>query len=192
MSGSPRFIAIVGTAVLATVGWLAAAGEVRLAAFSGGPFTVQDQSAQAYSAPGPTLSAEQLQQFANGRSEFHQRWVVPVNIGGNWGRGPTSNGEVCTDCHAGNGRGRPPEHEDEESVSMLVRLSLPGEDEHGGPKPHPHYGDQLQQQGILSKVPAEGRVTVAWREHEVELTDGDTVRLRVPEVRISRLAFGPL
>jgi len=177
---------------LATAGWLAAAGELQLAALSGGSFTVQDQSEQAYSAPGPTLSAEQLQQFANGRSEFHQRWVVPLAIGGNWGRGPTSNGEVCTDCHAGNGRGRPPDHEEDESFSMLVRLSLSGEDEHGGPRPHPHYGDQLQQQGVLGKVPPEGRVTVAWREHEVELTGVDTMRLRFPDVRLSRLAFGPL
>ncbi len=180
MPGFRVCIGIAGAAVLATACWLVVAGELRLAALSGGSFTVQDQSEQAYSAPGPTLSAEQLQQFANGRSEFHQRWVVPVVIGGNWGRGPTSNGEVCTDCHAGNGRGRPPEHEDDESVSMLVRLSLPGEDEHGGPRPHPHYGDQLQQQGVLGKVPPEGRVEVAWREHEVELAGGDTMRLRFP------------
>jgi CxxC motif-containing protein (DUF1111 family) len=192
MPGFRVCIGIAGAAMLATACWLVVAGELRLAALSGGSFTVQDQSEQAYSAPGPTLSAEQLQQFANGRSEFHQRWVVPIVIGGNWGRGPTSNGEVCTDCHAGNGRGRPPEHEDEESVSMLVRLSLPGEDEHGGPRPHPHYGDQLQQQGVLGKVPPEGRVEVAWREHEVELAGGDTMRLRFPNVRLSRLAYGPL
>ena len=192
MPGFRVCIGIAGAAVLATACWLVVAGELRSAALSGGSFTVQDQSGQAYSAPGPTLSAEQLQQFANGRSEFHQRWVVPIVIGGNWGRGPTSNGEVCTDCHAGNGRGRPPEHEDDESVSMLVRLSLPGEDEHGGPRPHPHYGDQLQQQGVLGKVPPEGRVEVAWREHEVELAGGATMRLRSPDVRISRLAYGPL
>jgi len=192
MPVSPRSIGIVGAAVLATAGWLAAAGDFQSAALSGGTFTVQDQSELAYSAPGPKLSPEQLQQFANGKSEFHQRWVVPIVIGGNWGRGPTSNGEVCTDCHAGNGRGRPPEHEDDELVSMLVRLSLPGEDEHGGPRPHPRYGDQLQQQGVLGKVPPEGQVTVTWREHEVELADGERIRLRFPDVRITRLAFGPL
>jgi CxxC motif-containing protein (DUF1111 family) len=178
--------------VLAAAGWLAAAAGSQLAALSGGSFTVQDQSEQAYSAPGPMLDAEQLQQFANGKSEFHQRWVVPLTIGGNWGRGPTSNGEVCTDCHAGNGRGRPPQHEEDESVSMLVRLSLPGEDEHGGPRPHPHYGDQLQQQGVLGKVPPEGRVTVAWREREIELAGSDTMRLRFPDVRLNQLAFGSL
>ena len=192
MNAIPRVLAVAGAALLATAGWLAVAGELQLAALLGGPFTVQDQSEQAYSAPGPALNADELQQFANGRSEFHQRWVVPVVIGGNWGRGPTSNGEICTDCHAGNGRGRPPEREDEESVSMLVRLSLPGTDAHGGPRPHPHYGDQLQQQGVLGKVPPEGRVDVVWREHEVTLADGDTIRLRFPDVRLSRLAYGPL
>ena len=192
MPGFRVCIRIAGAALLATACWLLVAGELQLAALSGGAFTVQDQSERAYSAPGPTLGAEQLQQFANGSSEFHQRWVVPVAIGGNWGRGPTSNGEVCTDCHAGNGRGRPPENEEDESVSMLVRLSLPGEGEHGAPRPHPNYGDQLQQQGVLGKVPPEGRVTVVWREHEVRLAGGDTVRLRFPDVRISRLAYGPL
>jgi CxxC motif-containing protein (DUF1111 family) len=178
--------------VLAAASLLVAAVELQQAALSGGSFTVQDQSEQAYSTPGPTLGVEQLQQFANCRSAVQQRWVVPLAIGGNWGRGPTSNGEVCTDCHAGNGRGRPPEHDDDEPVSMLVRLSLPGEDEHGGPRPHPHYGDQLQEQGVLGKVPPEGRIAVAWREHEVELADGDTIRLRFPDVRLKRLAYGSI
>ena len=192
MAACTRSALAIGATVLAGVGWLAAAGELPIIALSGGPFTVEDQSEQAYSAPGPALTAGQLQQFADGRSEFHQRWVVPVVIGGNWGRGPTSNGEICTDCHAGNGRGRPPQHQDDESVSMLVRLSLPGTDEHGGPRPHPHYGDQLQQQGVLGKVPPEGRIELAWREHEVTLADGDTVRLRFPDLRLGRLAYGPL
>ena len=192
MAAFIRSALAVGATLLATIGWLAAAGELQITALSGGSFTVEDQSGQAYSAPGPVLTTEQLRQFADGRSEFHQRWVVPVVIGGNWGRGPTSNGEICTDCHAGNGRGRPPQHQDEESVSMLVRLSLPGTDEHGGPRPHPHYGDQLQQQGVLGKVPPEGRVEVAWREHEVTLADGESIRLRFPNVRLSRLAYGPL
>jgi len=186
-----RSVGIIGAMALAAAGLLAA-GEMRLAAMSGGAFTVQDKTGQAYSLPGPLLSADELVHFANGRSEFQQRWVVPLVIGGKWGRGPISNGEVCTDCHAGNGRGRPQEHEDDESVSLLLRLSLPGEDEHGGPRPHPHYGDQLQQQGVLGKVPPEGQFTMSWREHETALAGGDTARLRIAHTRISQLAFGPL
>ncbi|MCA9624196.1 MAG: hypothetical protein KC731_34465, partial [Myxococcales bacterium] len=37
----------------------------------------------------------------------------------------------------------PPAEPGGEMLSMLVRLSLPGGDEHGGPLPHPVYGEQL-------------------------------------------------
>ena len=126
---------------------LALAGESRLAALSGGEFTGVDESELAYSLPG-SLSGQQLESFANGRQEFQQRWVVLHSIGGNWGRGPTSNAETCADCHAGNGRGHAPETSKESLASMVVRLSIPGENEHGGPRPHPNYGDQLQNFGV--------------------------------------------
>jgi CxxC motif-containing protein (DUF1111 family) len=117
--------------------------------------------------------------------------VLPV-IGGKWGRGPTSNGEECTGCHAGNGRGRAPDGADENLVSMVVRLSVPGEDEHGGPAPHPAYGDQLQEQGELGRVPAEGEASIRWREHEEVLADGTRVTMRTPSIEFRKLAFGPM
>jgi len=76
--------------------------------------------------------------------------------------------------------------------SLIVRLSLPGENAHGGPRPHPHYGDQLQTFGVPRLLPAEATVQVAWNEHSVSLADGEVVRLRTPQIRIAELGFGPL
>ena len=75
-------------------------------------------------------------------------------------------------CHAGNGRGHAPDSEKETLASMVVRLSIPGENEHGGPRPHPNYGDQLQNQGELGRVFPEGDAVIAWSEHEERLADG--------------------
>lgn len=141
---------------------------------------------------GPGLDAALREQFSAGRDEFNQRWVVFLGIGGKWGRGPTSNGEACSDCHANNGRGHAPDSAKEELASMVVRLSVPGEDEHGGPLPHPRYGDQLQNQGELGRVPAEGDATIAWEDHDEQLADGTRVTLRKPTLRFSGLAFGDL
>ena len=171
---------------------LALACELQLTTLSGGDFTVADESALAYSLPGPGLDTAQLELFANGRQEFHQRWVVLAVIGGKWGRGPTSNAEICVDCHAGNGRGHAPDAPKETLASMVVRLSIPGENEHGGPLPHPNYGDQLQNQGELGRVFPEGDAVIAWSEREERLADGSNVTMRTPKLGFTNLAFGPL
>jgi len=171
---------------------LAIAGEKQLSARSDGTFTVADESALTYVLPGPGLDMAQLDLFVKGREEFHQRWVVLLSIGGRWGRGPTSNAESCIDCHANNGRGHSPVSEKETLASMIVRLSIPGENEHGGPLAHPHYGDQLQNQGELGQVPAEGDAAIAWEEREAKFVDGSGVTLRVPRLSFGQLAFGSL
>ena len=74
---------------------------------------------------------------------------------------------------------------------MLVRLSVPGTDVHGGPKPHPAYGDQLNDRGIPG-VPAEGRARIEWRERPGRYPDGEAYSLREPRLEFEDLAFGPL
>lgn len=107
------------------------------------------------------------------------------------GLGPTYNRISCAACHIKNGRGEPPLGPDDPLRAMLVRLSVPGTDEHGGPKPHPAYGDQLNDHAVPG-VPAEGRAYFTWRERTERLDDGTEVTLRAPELRFSGLAFGPL
>lgn len=155
-------------------------------------FTIRSDSIEAFQQPLPVLTVEQLAQFKAGRQGFEQRWVVAPSILGLWGRGPTSNGEVCTDCHQNGGRGRPPEYVSEPMQSMLVRLSVPGTGPHGGPKPHAAYGDQLQNEGILGRVPPEGDPRLTWETHTIAFADGEIVSLRAPILEFWHLSFGPL
>ena len=51
--------------------------------------------------------------------------------------------------------------------------------------PHPAYGDQLQFQGVLGKVPAEGEAYLRWHETRVVLADGETVATARADGRVS-------
>ena len=124
-----------------------------------------------------------------GRMLFEQRWSVAPSAFGRWGRGPVSNGEACTDCHVATGRGRPPGGPDEPLRQGVLRLSQRVGDLLLA---HRAYGDQLQFQGVLGKVPGEGEVFVEWRAHTVVLGDGARIELRAPRVRLRGLAFGEL
>ena len=64
------------------------------------------------------------------------------------GLGPIFNRVACSDCHINNGRGLPPPEVGAPMDSMLVRISVPGENEHGGPLGVPNYGDQIQDRGV--------------------------------------------
>ena len=184
MAGATALGAMVPSGVGAPLEPDAAAGPTN--------FQTAETGTQAYSMPVATLDAVQSALFAKGRDGMHQLWVVAPSMLGLWGRGPTSNGEMCTDCHDNNGRGAVPETPDDALSSMLVRLSVAGADAHGGPLPHPDYGGQLQPQGILGKVPAEGEAVVDWKSSTAVLADGTRVDLRSPELRFRRLAFGPI
>ena len=184
-------LSLIGASCAATAA-LALSNEWNTFALGNTSFTVTDASSQAYSLPGPGLDTAQLGSFAGGQQEFQQHWVVLLGIGGKWGRGPTSNAERCADCHVNNGRGHSPDAKNETLTSMLVRLSIPGQDGHGGPLPHPNYGDQLQNQGELGRVPAEGNATIEWQDHVERLADGSTVELRKPNLQFQNLAFGTL
>lgn len=97
----------------------------------------------------------------------------------------------CSGCHFKDGRGRPPLDDGEPMLSMLVRLSVPGEDAQGGPLPEPSYGGQLQPDAIEG-VPAEGSVRVVWTELPGSYADGEPYSLRSPSLAFEQLAFGPL
>jgi CxxC motif-containing protein (DUF1111 family) len=189
-----KTVSLIVLSALAPAALLALAGSGPLDAvvLSGGAFTVAIESERAYQQPAPILSADQLAQFLEGSKGFAQHWVVAPSILGLWGRGPTSNAEACTDCHENGGRGRPPEDASERMHSMLVRLSIPGADPHGGPNPHRVYGDQLQNEGILGRVPPEGDPRLRWEIRSVTLADGEIVQLRAPALDLQKLSFGPL
>jgi CxxC motif-containing protein (DUF1111 family) len=190
--------------------WLEPADEVPARARSGGELSVADTSSSAYAHPLPGLDAKQSELFALGHRMFNNRWAVFWFENAEFGRGPTSNAQACATCHRNNGRGltagaplpaKGPDGEArdhhitvpfEPAPNLVVRISVKGKDAHGGPKPHPHYGDQLQIFGVHGVVLAEGRFDVQWREQVITLPDGERIALRAPVLTLSDLAYGPL
>ncbi|MDX2144986.1 MAG: di-heme oxidoredictase family protein [Rhodospirillaceae bacterium] len=131
-------------------------------------------------------------QFSFGNQMFTVEWKPtpgpqPVTDG----LGPVFNRESCFACHDQNGRGRAPDGPSQPMTSMLMRLSVPGADAHGGPKPVPKYGDQLQDRAVEG-VPAEGRAQVTWSEITGKYADGERYVLRKPSFTFTDLAFGAL
>ena len=141
------------------------------------------------------LSFKQIGVFKEGEKEFSVPWVVFPLLGGHWGLGPTFIADACSVCHVQAGRGRTLDNT--VITQQLLRLSVPGEGVHGSPKPHPHYGDQIQVTGVSvglkeNRKPGEADVFIDWLYHQVILADGTKVELRKPKLRIENLAFGPL
>lgn len=165
-------------------------------------FLVNRADREAYAQPLPALTYKQQQVFMAGRGHFNRRWVIFGVAAGDWGLGPTFIADRCSACHVGGGRGAPPAQASEQLTSMLVRISVPGKDEHGAPNIVPHYGDQLQNQALQGQsfewsysaqpVPTEADVYLDWVESSVTLADGAPVPLRKPALRIEHLNFGPL
>ena len=191
--------------------FLQTAADVPEQALPGGSFSNDDSGNTAYLHPAATLDAKQAELFALGHKMFHNRWAFFWFENAEFGRGPTSNAQSCTTCHANNGRGLAPatphvavpgvdgamrDHHItvpyEPAPNMVIRISLKGSDPHGGPLPHPEYGDQLQIFGVKGVVPAEGGFNVEWREQVALLADGEAVHLRSPVITITDLAYGPL
>lgn len=157
-----------------------------------GAASVADASPAAYRQPVASLDGPQLREFALGASHVDAKWVNYWFQAGEWGSGPTFNADACAACHLRNGRGAPVAA-GEGPHSLIVRLSLPGSDDRGAPRPHPDYGDQLQTRGVPGVVPAEGSVVLAWEElPAVRFEDGESVALRRPVVALRGLEFGPL
>ena len=165
-------------------------------------FTVARADADAYIQAAPALSYRESETFLQGRSHFQRKWVASVAFNGEWGLGPTFIQTRCSECHINNGRGGPPNGPNEQLATMLVRLSLPGANEHGGPLPDPSYGDQFQNRALQGEsvdfqyswepVPPEAALYLDWQESGVTLADGEKVPLRKPVLRVAKLAFGPL
>jgi CxxC motif-containing protein (DUF1111 family) len=167
-----------------------------------GTFTVPRSDGGAYAQPAATLSDRQLDTFTRGRATFNRPWVVPGLSTGDWGVGPTFVADRCSACHRDGGRGSPPPTNNKQPVATVVRLSLPGTNPNGGPRPHPHYGDQLQNRALQGQtldliptydpIPAEAEIYFEWEEHTERLADGTEVSLRRPRPTFESLAFGEL
>lgn len=177
--------------IAASVLLLTGAASIEIAALTGGTSTTADQSREAYSQASPAMDAQHAVVFAQGRSLFRQSWVVAPADDRAAGLGPTFNRISCLACHAKNGRGGAPDGPNGSMQAMLLRLSVPGINAHGGPKPHPAYGDQLNERGVPG-VPGEGIGYLIYEERKEVLAGGELITLRKPNVHFKQLAYGPL
>ena len=167
------------------------APQIPEAALLGGDTTVFDDGDEALVHPLRNLSADYRGPFQIGDGVFNRNWVsAPATPVGRDGLGPTYNATSCSGCHDNNGRGATPQG-DEPFLGLLLRLSVGGTNEHGGPQPDPVYGDQLQPYAILG-VPAEGTPRVTYAEQPGTYGDGQAYGLRAPTYTVVDLGFGPL
>lgn len=145
----------------------------------------------AFALPAPNLDARQLRDFAFGNRLFNTNWVIAGSSTTSFdGLGPLFNRVSCSACHVRDGRGRPPEP-GEPMESMLVRISVPGHDPHGGPLHHEVYGDQIQDRAIPGHKP-EARVMLTWEEAGGTYADGEEYSLRRPLISFGDPAYGPI
>lgn len=158
--------------------------------------TINDHGRNAFSLPAPGLSDAQKTTFVIGNSFFKKAWVAaPSSTTARDGLGPHFIARSCGACHALDGRGAPPEVKDgrnvEQPMALLIRLSVPGTDAHGGPLPEPTYGGQFNNDAIPG-VKAEGRVDIRYQEIPGKYADGETYSLRKPTYSLSALGYGDL
>lgn len=154
---------------------------------SGGIATVFDETSKAFSHPIDGLNEHDLHIHELGDASFEQTFVsapAPVNSG----LGPIFNNVSCISCHHNDGKGTPtfgfP------TSSMLMRISIPGTDPHGGPLAAPGFGVQLQTQAVFGKQP-EIQFDINYSDSTVTYPDGSIIVLRKP-VYVIKNSYIPL
>ena len=130
-----------------------------------------NSKSQTFSQPAPALNTQELQTFNLGNRIFNTVWVPAANTNSAFtGLGPLYNRASCAACHQRDGRGQPIDAQ--RALSMLIRISIPGNGVHGAPKPVPGYGLQMNDQGIPG-VPPEARAVLVWQEISGAYGDGE-------------------
>ena len=150
---------------------------------SGGRNTVDDKTSRSFSNPFPGLSEYDSRVHAFGDAQFSQTFVTaPATV--NSGLGPIFNNVSCISCHHNDGIGVPTTGEAQSS--LLLRISLPGTDEHGGSRPVPGYGTQIEDKATFGKQP-ECRINIAYTYNTFTFRDGETCELRTPAYTLTDL-----
>ena len=161
--------------------------------YSGGERgTVFDFSVNAFGDGASGLAGDSAGAFVTGNSFFRSNWVIaPASVTSRDGLGPLLNAVSCSGCHTLDGRGRPPQTESERLSGLLIRLSRPGTDLHGGPLADAAYGLQLATQANPG-VAAEGDMLVHYDEQPGTYADGSAYALRRPSYSWRNLGYGTM
>ena len=167
------------------------------AALPGGDTTVYAAGRNAFSLPASNLNDAERTRFVIGNSFFKRNWVeAPASTKARDGLGPHFLARSCGGCHVQDGRAQPPDFRnalgDRPPIAgLLLRLSVTGQDAHGGPLPEPVYGDQLNTFSI-SGVKPEGQVRIHYETLTGQFEDGTPYSLEKPLYQITELGYGPL
>lgn len=162
----------------------------------GGKTTVFSNGRNAFSLPAANLSDAERTRFVVGNSFFKRNWVqAPASTTARDGLGPHFLARSCGGCHVQDGRAQPPDFHNplapQPFAGLLLRLSVPGNDAHGGPKHEPVYGDQFNTMGIHG-VQGEGEVHLSYERIEGQYADGTPYTLEKPRYHLRNLAYGPM
>jgi CxxC motif-containing protein (DUF1111 family) len=157
--------------------------------YSGGETTVHDAGEASFGLALANARPETRRKFIVGKSFFDENWIVaPASAAARDGLGPLFHARSCFDCHPNDGRGAPPDAGDT-MTSLLLRTSVAGNDAHGGPKPHPIYGQQLAVRAIPPARP-EVEIAVSWEELPGQFPDGTPYQLRRPHFKPTAWHYG--
>jgi CxxC motif-containing protein (DUF1111 family) len=158
---------------------------------SGGATTAFDTTRDAFSLSARNLTKKHRAPFFIGHSFFSENWLAAsASVSARDGLGPLFVARACSACHAHDGRSAPPEA-DLPTATIAVRISIPGTDEHGGPKPDPVYGLQLQTHA-LPGFKREAEVLTGYEDIAGAYGDGEKYYLQHPVFQVTDLGYGPM
>lgn len=148
---------------------------------SGGAATALDASAGAFGNAIDGLSDRNARVHVIGDQTFSQTFVAPPAVKFQ-GLGPIFNNVACVNCHRNDAEGIPTGGFS--NSGLLCRISLPGQDQFGGPLAVPGFGTQLQDQAVLGAQP-EANVNISYTDLPVTYPDGTIVTLRNPSYNLT-------
>ena len=152
---------------------------------SGGLATTFDETSQAFTHSIDGLEGRDGFVHELGDKAFEQTFVsAPAPVFG--GLGYIYNNVSCISCHHNDGKGTPTAGL--QNSSLLLRISLPGTDEHGAPLSVPGYGFQIQDKALFGITP-EASVNIQYTAVPVTYPDGSIVTLRKPAYTLSNSYF---
>ena len=158
-----------------------------------------------FSQPSSNISFDKQLDFKVGNGLFKKLWVSsPSSTLASDGLGPLFNARSCQRCHLKDGRGHPPEPNDNSNVSIVVKLGLPinssysfddknaeGEiHEYLTSLPEPTYGNQIQDFAVLNNK-AEANYEIDYEYFNIFISGDEKATLRKPRIRFVQKFFGP-
>lgn len=140
--------------------------------------------------PVAALSDAQREAYDLGHAIFNTQWVIAgtPKAARRDGLGPLFNGGTCDGCHNEAARAQGASGDELAPIGLVVQLgSMRSQHDVGDPV----YGHALNTSAIDGFAP-EARVRMRYVERSGRYPDGKAWMLRLPQIEIAALAYGPL